>query len=180
MISIQERCSGLNKTLKTNAPTEPDYPKELDQFHEAQEFTMTNSGYKWQSLAKPKRFPLKNDTQCDACVSHDSNPRRQKNLKESMVYLEPKCRHEIHQSCRSRFSRAIWDFGGHSQGYQLKDCPVCFIKLEFVMETIYYAEKEGEAKSDEKLKKVYKCPCAYFLDGNDLNDLKIDRFTKQR
>lgn len=127
--------------VKSNFETKPDRAKEIDKFYEAQEFAISNSGYQWRSLARIKRLPLKNDTDCDACVNFDSKAKSKNNLKDFMVYLEPTCNHKIHQSCRSRFSRAIWDFGGHSDGYQLTDCPICYMNQEFCRGTIYYSQE---------------------------------------
>lgn len=137
-------------------------------------FTLRNSEYKWQKVNKLSKFALKKDNYCDACVLHNSS--RKPVLKDTNVYSEPKCGHGIHQSCRARFSRALWDFNGHSNGYQLSDCPICYNSEAHVFGYRYYAKAKGGLGSS-KSTKYYDCACKYFLDGNDLDSFAKEKLT---
>ena len=128
-----------------------------------------NGQYKWQKLDKKQKFSLRIDSTCDVCTKYEG--REKPVLQDLNIYLEPKCGHELHQNCRSRFSRACWDFAGHSDGYQLSDCPICYTEKNHGMGYKYYANQTDGKKSSKKSIKYYSCMCEYFLDGNGLETL---------
>lgn len=85
-------------------------------------FLFNNALYSWSSIDRLKKFPLNKDNYCDACRgTGDKKPKT-----DLTNYLEPGCCHEIHQSCRSRFARAMWDINGYHDGYEMTDCPICY------------------------------------------------------
>ena len=91
-------------------------------FEEELGFLIKNAKYKWRFIDRPIRFPQNKDIDCDACRGGDHKKPKPLLMKN----LEPRCGHEIHQSCRSRFARAVWEFDGYFDGYLMKDCPVCY------------------------------------------------------
>lgn len=175
----QESVKELTHMSKTQDPNEISITnknlKSHDPFADSIDFMLRNADYKWQRVDKVTKFALKKDDSCDACANHDS--KKKPALKDTNVYLEPKCGHGIHQSCRSRFSRALWDFSGHSCGYQLKDCPICYSNKGHVLGYRYYA-KTADGLGPSEYTKYYTCACKYFLDGNDLESLSKEKLNK--
>ena len=167
-ISKQESLK-LTEIIKTSENL-----KNSDSLIDAIKFMQANAEYKWKRVDKPIKLSLKKDKYCDAC--RNNGDKRKHVLTDINLYLEPKCGHEIHQSCRQRFSRALWDFSGHSNGYQLSDCPVCYLKesQNHGLGYIYYSKTECSLRYIQT-PKYYDCPCKYFLDGN-----KLENFTKKK
>lgn len=116
--------------VQQNTSETEDYLNKVESTNMRKDFINTISsqkakaGYKWSRIPRQKRLPLRIDRFCDACQHlNDKKP-----ISDKTIYLEHDCCHRMHQSCNASYSRAIWEFNGHLQGYQLKDCPICFVE----------------------------------------------------
>lgn len=116
--TAETKCSEKNiaqsANLLKNGAGSP-FKQELD-------FLFKNSEYRWGSLAKAKTFPQSKKDYCDICRGkNDAKPK-----KNGKKQIESGCGHKIHQICRSTFAKALWDINGKEEGYQIKDCPICY------------------------------------------------------
>lgn len=132
-----------SKKVKTQEPDLSENP-----FEQELSFLFKNADYKWQSANRIKRFPLKKDKLCDVCRLVDQKISIHKLAVTK--YLEPECNHEIHQICRSRFSRSLWDIGGFQDGYDMiKNCPLCYYQGRHKYCLLSKQQKEKAIKKND-------------------------------